>query len=106
MIGHFPRGRSRVNPKFVWFQAVGRARLRQEQAAGEWWRFRVESQRPDCMLMPNGSHLARETYRSLFIMKTRSLIYRILITVGVILFAPGFCFAQTNEWRQLFNGKD
>ena len=39
-------------------------------------------------------------------MKTSLLIYRILITVGVILSAPGPCFAQTNGWRQLFNGKD
>src|SRR5256885_16784298 len=39
-------------------------------------------------------------------MKIPSLIYRILITVGVILSAPGPGFAQTNGWRQLFNGKD
>ena len=39
-------------------------------------------------------------------MKTPSLIYRILIALGIILSAPGPGSAQTNEWRQLFNGKD
>ena len=56
------------------------------------------------MMLLNRSSLALETYASLFIMKTPSLIYRILITI--ILSAPGPCFAQTNGWRQLFNGKD
>src|SRR5438445_3993596 len=56
------------------------------------------------MILLKGSSLAVETYTSLLTMKTPSLIYRILITI--ILSAPGPCFAQTNEWRQLFNGKD
>src|SRR3989442_375006 len=48
-------------------------------------RYRVESGCFDCMIRLNRSSLALETYTSLFIMKTPSLIYRILITVGVIL---------------------
>src|SRR6267142_905779 len=60
----------------------------------------------DCMIRLKGSSLALETYTSLLTMKTPSLIYRILITVGVILSAPGPCFAETNGWRQLFNGTD
>src|ERR1041385_443095 len=39
-------------------------------------------------------------------MKSPSFLCRILITVGVILWAASPCFAQTNGWRQLFNGKD
>jgi hypothetical protein len=58
------------------------------------------------MIFLNRSSLALETYAILLSMKTLSLIHRILITVGVILLARGPCFAQTNEWRQLFNGKD
>src|SRR5437667_9092025 len=58
------------------------------------------------MILLNRGSLALETYTSLLSMKTPSLIYRILIIVGVILSAPGPCFAQTNGWRQLFNGKD
>src|SRR5438046_4060468 len=69
-------------------------------------RFRVESRCFDCMILSNCSSLALETCTSLSSMKIPSLIYRILITVGVILSAPGPGFAQTNAWRQLFNGKD
>ena len=58
------------------------------------------------MMLLDRSSLALETHTILLIMKTSSLIYRLVITVGVILLAPGPSFAQTNAWRQLFNGKD
>src|SRR5207244_7663159 len=73
---------------------------------GERCRFRVESRCFDCMILFNRSFLVLETHTSFLTMKNSSLICRILITVGVVLSAPGLCFAQTNEWRQLFNGKD
>src|SRR5262245_1464290 len=58
------------------------------------------------MMLSNDSSLAFGNLTSLLTTKTTSRTYRILIFAGVILTAPALCFAQTNGWRQLFNGKD
>src|SRR5439155_16117800 len=86
----------------VWLSGVVARSL---QTAGGYARRSRLARQPNSRQQNRNLFLSRPLYIS-FIMKTPSPIYRILITVGVILSAPGPCFAQTNGWRQLFNGKD